>query len=93
MFVLGLGNRVFTEILRNLAAPDRYPVRMVFGPEVDLTDLRKTRRGAEGSAGAAAREAADRCRAALQLLADAVRAEADPSYATIPASSMTTRVR
>jgi 1-acyl-sn-glycerol-3-phosphate acyltransferase len=66
VFVAGLGNRIPTEIRHNLTAPRRYPVWMAFGPEVDLADLRE--RGNR----ATAQEAADRCRGAIQLLADAV---------------------
>jgi 1-acyl-sn-glycerol-3-phosphate acyltransferase len=69
VFVLGLGNRVLDEIARNLVAPGRHPVRLSFGPEVDLEDLRLA-----GNA-TAARSASERCRAAIQALADRARAE------------------
>ncbi len=70
VFVVGLGNSILVEIGRNLAAPQRHPVWMMVGPEVDLADLRE--RGDRG----AAREAAERCRSAIQRLADAVKREA-----------------
>lgn len=70
VFVVGLGNRVLVEIGKNLAGPERHPVWVVFGPEVDLADLRG--RGGRD----AAREAAERCRSAIQRLADVVKKEA-----------------
>lgn len=39
VFVLGLSNRIYLEVLRNIFAPGRYPLDLHFGPPVKLDDL------------------------------------------------------
>jgi 1-acyl-sn-glycerol-3-phosphate acyltransferase len=69
VFVLGLGNRIPGEIIRNLTAPGRHPIWVAFGPEVDLSDLRVTP-GAR-----AFRIASERCRSAIQAVGEQLRRE------------------
>lgn len=69
VFVLGLSDRIPTEIIRNLSVPRRHPLWVAFGPEIDLSDLREK----PGAAGA--REASERCRSAIQAVGETIRQE------------------
>jgi 1-acyl-sn-glycerol-3-phosphate acyltransferase len=65
VFVDGIGNDLAEELRINWREPARRPVDVVFGPPVDLQDLR-----ANGSRMANWKRAADRCAVAIAQLAD-----------------------
>lgn len=71
IFVHGITNRILDEARVNWMHPSERPIDLIFGPRVDLEDLR-----ANGSRPANWKRAADRCRAAILKLAEAHRAGA-----------------
>jgi hypothetical protein len=77
VFVLGLGNRISAEVARNLLDWKHHPVRVAFGPEVDLADLRAA------SGPAAVRTASERFRSAIEALAEGVRLESQAPSASV----------
>lgn len=70
VFVLGMSSKLATEFRVNWTAPERHPIHLYFGPEVDLSDLRS-----QGSRLALHKKAADRCLDAIKALAEAHRAK------------------
>ena len=81
VFVSGLSNDVLLELRRNWRAAAEHPIRIGFGPAVDLRDLhaRAEERGAQ-------RAAVNRCMEAVAEVARRVTGTLDSSRAT-PASS------
>jgi 1-acyl-sn-glycerol-3-phosphate acyltransferase len=69
VFVLGLTNSFFTELKRNWFAVKDNPIRVLFGPEIDLSDLRE-----EGSRPVTQKKAANRCLEAIEALSVQERA-------------------
>lgn len=63
VFVLGAGNNIAEEFIRNFRHPERHPLYVVFGPPVNLDDLR-----GRGDDPAAWKEAARRCMDAIEAL-------------------------
>jgi 1-acyl-sn-glycerol-3-phosphate acyltransferase len=80
VFLHGLTNDLIEEWRRNWFAPkERHPISVLFGPKIDLADLR-----AQGSRAATHKRAADRCLAAIGTLAGEHRAApriAEPAHA------------
>jgi 1-acyl-sn-glycerol-3-phosphate acyltransferase len=80
VFVLGMGNNLAKEFVDNWARPEETRIDLYFGPEVDISDLRKTTNRA-----ATQKRVADRSLAAIKKLADQHRelmgggAEASPA--------------
>ncbi|MCK6503574.1 1-acyl-sn-glycerol-3-phosphate acyltransferase [Myxococcota bacterium] len=78
IFVLGGENNLAEEVRRNFLEPARYPLDVMFGPAVELSDL-----SGRGEDAAAWKEAARRCVAGIEALAEEHRrryaAEAGPS--------------
>jgi 1-acyl-sn-glycerol-3-phosphate acyltransferase len=68
VFLLGIGNSVWTELRSNWLSPARHPLHVSFGPDVNLADLRGMSRPA------AAGQAAERCLAAIADAALPVKA-------------------
>ncbi|HYM60321.1 MAG TPA: lysophospholipid acyltransferase family protein [Thermoanaerobaculia bacterium] len=68
VFVVGIGDNPLTEYLYNFR-PSRHPVRVLFGSEVVVEDLR-----AEGSRPLTQKQAMERCVAAVRALALEARA-------------------
>lgn len=68
VFILGASNKLGREILRNLFKPRDNPVWVVFGEEIDFSDLRK-----EGSRPATQKRAANRCLDVVGVLAQKQR--------------------
>ncbi len=68
VFILGVGDNPLAELFYNLR-PGRHPVRLLFGDEVGVEDLR-----AEGSRPMTQKRATERCMAALRALAEQARA-------------------
>lgn len=70
IFIHGLTNRLPSEWRRNwLQPPEDHPIDVIFGEEIDFSDLR-----ARGSRPATQKRAADRCLDAIRALAEAHRA-------------------
>jgi 1-acyl-sn-glycerol-3-phosphate acyltransferase len=69
VFIYGLGNGALTELGYNVAAPEQHPIRVLFGPEIDFSDLRS-----QSNRPKTQKLATDRCVAALMALAGEVRA-------------------
>lgn len=69
VFVLGLTSALHREVVHNWTAPDRHPVNVLFGPPLDLSDLR-----AQGSRPATQKRTSDRCLEAIRRLAEEERA-------------------
>jgi len=65
VFIHGLSNDIVRELIVNWTKPSQTPLDVVFGPPVDLEDLR-----AQGSRPANAKRAADRCLLAIKKLAE-----------------------
>jgi 1-acyl-sn-glycerol-3-phosphate acyltransferase len=68
VFIIGIGDNPLAELFYNLR-PGRHPVRILFGDEVGVEDLR-----AEGSRPMTQKRATERCMAALRALAADARA-------------------
>lgn len=47
VFILGMGNNLLLEMWRNWVEPDKWPIRICFGADIDFADLR--RRGSRAS--------------------------------------------
>jgi 1-acyl-sn-glycerol-3-phosphate acyltransferase len=69
VFLLGMSSSLPREFTRNWTRPGDFPIHAMFGPEVDLDDLRH-----EKPRPALAKRAADRCMAAIARLAEDHRA-------------------
>lgn len=83
IFVLGGGNDLPLEIVRNFTARERYPLDVMFGPAVDLSDLVDRAEDA-----AAWKEAARRCVEAIEALgAEHRRRYGGPPHAAAPPAS------
>jgi 1-acyl-sn-glycerol-3-phosphate acyltransferase len=67
VFILGPTNNLAREFLVNFTAPRAHPIDVLFGPEIELADLRQE----EGLS--AQREAARRCMAGIKALAERQR--------------------
>lgn len=65
VFVLGGENNLAEEMRRNYLEPGRYPLDVMFGPAIDLSDL-----AGRGQDAAAWKEAAHRCVAGIEALAE-----------------------
>ena len=65
IFTQGLTSKVGQELRRNWLTPGEFPIDVCIGTPVDLSDLM-----AKGSRPATQKQAADRCMAAIQELAD-----------------------
>ena len=63
VFVLGMGNNLALETWRNWTCPDRYPIHICFGDDIDFTDLR-----ARGSRASTHLKASQRCLEAIGRL-------------------------
>jgi 1-acyl-sn-glycerol-3-phosphate acyltransferase len=63
--VIGPTKGLLIEFWRNWMAPDVYPIHVLFGPEIDISDLR-----AQGSRPTTQKLAADRCLAAVASLVE-----------------------
>lgn len=91
VFIVGIGNNPLMEYVRNFRAR-RYPVRVLFGPEIELADLR-----AEGSRPMTQMRAMERCVDAVRALAAEARAMAASDEISIgapapaPAAAVTGR--
>lgn len=68
IFILGMGSNLAAETVKNWMEPDKHPIDIAFGPDIDFDDLRpkKTRLRAQ-------KQAADRCMEAIGALAEQVR--------------------
>jgi 1-acyl-sn-glycerol-3-phosphate acyltransferase len=80
VFIVGIGNNLLTEYLYNFR-PSRHRVCVLFGPEIDVEDLR-----AEGSRPLTQKLAMERCVAAVRELAGEARAMDSASGVTIARS-------
>ena len=69
VFVLGPTNSALTEVKRNWFAAKDNPIHVLFGPEIDLSDLRK-----EGSRPVTQKKASSRCLEAIVALSVQERA-------------------
>lgn len=82
VFVLGPTNSVFTDFVRNWTHPGAHPIDVVFGPPVDVTDLR-----AKGSRATTQMAVAKRCLDAIAALGAQHRAlRGPPAPSAGPAS-------
>jgi 1-acyl-sn-glycerol-3-phosphate acyltransferase len=93
IFIHGLSNNLPTEWRRNWLRPKlENPIDVVFGDEIDVSDLR-----AKGSRPATQKKAADRCLNAIRALAESHRAihqnSASNSVDTSPMDSRSSRRR
>ncbi len=75
VFLYGVTNDIFAEFADNWMRPSERPVDIVFGPEIDFSDLRQ-----RGERLAIQKAASDRCLDAIRALAETHRGErpADP---------------
>ena len=64
IFILGMNNNLLLEAWRNWAEPDRWPIHICFGPDIDFSDLRQ-----KGSRASIHLMAARRCMEAIERLA------------------------
>lgn len=65
VFVLGMGNNLAKEFVDNWSRPQETRIDLLFGPEVDISDLRK-----QTNRAATQKRVADRSLAAIKKLAD-----------------------
>lgn len=71
LFLTGISNDLIDEIRKNWFEPENHPVYLVFGPELDLTDLQ----AATNDIGVH-RKATNRCMEAIQALGEQARRNA-----------------
>jgi 1-acyl-sn-glycerol-3-phosphate acyltransferase len=70
IFIVGMGNNIVAETWRNWVEPQRWPIYVCYGPDVDLSDISR-----DADDPATWRAASERCMARIQDLAEALRAE------------------
>ena len=79
IYVHGISNDLGSEFVKNWTSPKRAPVDVVFGKEVDLSDLRVGVKNAR-----AQKEAADRCLEAIRVAAHFHRDQVAPARERMP---------
>lgn len=82
VFILGVSNKLGSEIWKNLFAPSKHPVWVIFGDPIDFSDLR-----AEGSRPSTQKRASNRCLEVIGELAAEQRERAKAAGQSSQSSS------